>query len=143
MSDYFIYVPSQKPRGKARARTTSQGGRTWSYTPQPTLVEERVVLGAWHKTYLDQKPLKGPLELEITVVRPYPQSLALWKRPNALPTTRPDLDNYVKLVMDALNGHAWEDDSQIISLKARKVYPTAAPGYILDPGYYIEIKEID
>lgn len=29
---------------------------------------------------------------------------------------RGDLDNYVKTVLDALNGVAWEDDSQVVKI---------------------------
>lgn len=29
-----------------------------------------------------------------------------------------DLDNLVKLVLDALNGLAWEDDRQVVTLRA-------------------------
>ena len=35
---------------------------------------------------------------------------------------RPDIDNYIKLVMDALNGIAWEDDNVIASVNAAKIY---------------------
>jgi Holliday junction resolvase RusA-like endonuclease len=37
-------------------------------------------------------------------------------------TTRPDLDNYVKTVMDALNGVIWLDDARIVHIDARKVW---------------------
>ncbi|MCF8012478.1 MAG: RusA family crossover junction endodeoxyribonuclease [Clostridiales bacterium] len=38
------------------------------------------------------------------------------------PTVRPDIDNYVKAVLDVLNGLAYDDDSQIVSLHAQKRY---------------------
>lgn len=38
------------------------------------------------------------------------------------PTGKPDCSNMVKLVEDALNGVAWRDDSQIVSLGVRKRY---------------------
>jgi len=41
-----------------------------------------------------------------------------------LPAKRPDLDNIVKLYMDAMNGLVFEDDSQIVSLYADKRYST-------------------
>jgi Holliday junction resolvase RusA-like endonuclease len=34
---------------------------------------------------------------------------------------RGDIDNYSKLVLDALNGRAWVDDHQIVRMLARKV----------------------
>jgi Holliday junction resolvase RusA-like endonuclease len=36
-------------------------------------------------------------------------------------TTRPDLDNFIK-ILDALNGVFWVDDSQIIRIDATKQY---------------------
>lgn len=34
---------------------------------------------------------------------------------------RGDLDNYVKTVLDALNGVAWKDDSQVVRITGIKV----------------------
>jgi Holliday junction resolvase RusA-like endonuclease len=39
---------------------------------------------------------------------------------------RKDLDNMVKLVMDALNGLAWNDDSQVLSIVATKRFEKPA-----------------
>ena len=39
---------------------------------------------------------------------------------------RPDLDNVVKLVADALNGMAWTDDAYCQGLEASKAYGPAA-----------------
>ena len=33
---------------------------------------------------------------------------------------RPDADNVAKLVLDALNGAAWEDDTQVVALSVVK-----------------------
>lgn len=35
---------------------------------------------------------------------------------------KPDVDNIVKIVADALNGVAYHDDTQIVSVLAKKVY---------------------
>jgi len=37
-------------------------------------------------------------------------------------TKKPDIDNLIKFVLDALNGHLYVDDAQVISLAARKLY---------------------
>lgn len=47
---------------------------------------------------------------------------------------RPDVDNLAKSVLDALNGVAWEDDSQIVRLSTSKEYST-------EPYVYIYIHE--
>ncbi|MCY8507703.1 RusA family crossover junction endodeoxyribonuclease, partial [Bacillus atrophaeus] len=38
------------------------------------------------------------------------------------PTTKPDVDNYVKGVKDALNHLIYKDDSQVVDLKVSKFY---------------------
>jgi Holliday junction resolvase RusA-like endonuclease len=38
------------------------------------------------------------------------------------PIGRPDIDNLVKLVLDALNRVAWDDDSQVTHIDAAKQY---------------------
>ncbi|MDR1647770.1 MAG: RusA family crossover junction endodeoxyribonuclease, partial [Zoogloeaceae bacterium] len=39
-----------------------------------------------------------------------------------LPAKRPDLDNVVKSVCDAMNGVVFRDDAQIVRLTAEKIY---------------------
>nr|WP_082786584.1 RusA family crossover junction endodeoxyribonuclease [Sporosarcina psychrophila] len=38
------------------------------------------------------------------------------------PTTKPDVDNYVKAIKDGLIKVIWQDDSQVVDLKVRKFY---------------------
>ena len=42
-----------------------------------------------------------------------------------LPTKKPDVDNVAKSVLDALNGVAWLDDSQVVRLEISKSYSAA------------------
>lgn len=62
------------------------------------------------------------------------------KKSGEFPTRRPDVDNYAKAVLDAMNnGIAWDDDSQVITLIAHKRYADDD-----DPvGTRIEIERID
>lgn len=39
-----------------------------------------------------------------------------------LPTKKPDCDNIAKIICDALNGVAYDDDKQIVALKVTKIY---------------------
>jgi Holliday junction resolvase RusA-like endonuclease len=72
-------------------------------------------------------PLQGPVRLELLVELPVPQSWSQKKRLAAIgglvmPTSRPDLDNYVKSALDAINTIVIADDCQIVELRARKRY---------------------
>ncbi len=49
-------------------------------------------------------------------------------------TSRPDVDNLVKSIKDALNGVAYKDDSQIVSAFALKQYAE-------NDGVFIQLKE--
>ncbi|OFC75880.1 RusA family crossover junction endodeoxyribonuclease [Bacillus thuringiensis] len=77
--------------------------------------------------YAPEKLLEGPLQLEVKVYKP---SLKSFSKKKALaaeegllrPTTKPDVDNYVKGVKDALNKVIWNDDSQVVDLKVSKWY---------------------
>lgn len=116
-------VVEGKPTPKARARTVSKGGRTWSYTPGKTkTAEEQIRLQALSTMALNHaKTTFKPVILRIGVYLPIPKYLNGSKDP-ILPIVRPDLDNYAKLVMDALNGTLWDDDGQVVCMTTFKVY---------------------
>jgi len=108
------------PVAKARARTVVNNGRVHSYTPQSTKDAENAI--AWacvEEQNPDCYPKGIALKMTIVFVLPKPKYLGL--KP-ALPTKKPDLDNLTKTVLDALNGLAYEDDSQIVELILRKEY---------------------
>ena len=68
----------------------------------------------------------APVAVTIDVMRELPGSRP--KRVSAEPdTVRPDVDNIAKGVMDALNGVAYEDDSQVVSLSVLKCDRTRNP----------------
>lgn len=63
------------------------------------------------------KMMKGPLNLQVTFVYRRP------KKPKySVPQVRPDIDNLIKQIQDALQGVWYEDDAQIVSVCASKEY---------------------
>lgn len=108
-------------RGKARPRF----GRFGTYTPAETRNAERAVLAAFlAETGRGEAdgPLfaAGPVAVEVAVLMPLPKSAP--RREGSRPyTSRPDADNVAKLVLDALNGHAWKDDAQVTDLHVVKM----------------------
>lgn len=114
-----------KPVAKGRPRFARRGKFVTTYTPKKTVDFETLVKLAAQP--LAPKELwKGMISAHVTIYLPIPKGFSKKKREQIenwqlRPTTRPDLDNYVK-VLDALNGIIYEDDKQIVSLMATKYY---------------------
>jgi Holliday junction resolvase RusA-like endonuclease len=53
-----------------------------------------------------------------------------------LPSKKPDIDNVLKIVLDALNGVAYKDDSKVVSVSGKKIYSD-------EPKLVIEMKGSD
>lgn len=124
-----IVIPGE-PKGKARPRFDSRSGRT--YTPTSTLRAEQRIQTEWIHAGRPTLP-DGPLALHVEIVLARPQGH--WKRDgnlsaagerSAWPTKKPDLDNAVKLAMDACNGGPYRDDALIVSIHLVKRW--ANPG---------------
>lgn len=108
------------PLAKGRPRSFIQRGRLIVTTPPATRVFERTVAQlakAQHKG----PPIEGPLYVACDFFIEKPKSV---KR--RYPSVAPDVDNYAKAALDALNGIVWMDDSQIVDLRLCKRY--ADPG---------------
>lgn len=114
MKGYTITVP-RRPKVKARPRHNKRGQ---IFTPKSTLEEEDHVAAAWSEQV--GEILNGPLELYIAY-SPSETILHVLPSPHGSRTLRGDLDNYVKLTLDALNGVAWGDDGQVVRITAVKV----------------------
>ena len=110
------------PVAKARPRVTMVGGKARAYTPKKSADWERQIAREW--THERQS---AAVRLDIVFGMPIPQSWSKKQQDAAasgllLPSKKPDIDNLIKAVMDALNGVAYDDDNQVIELSAKKVY---------------------
>ena len=110
--------------GKQRPRLTKTGH---VYTPRKTASYEAYIRLAFQEKYPDFKPLEEALKLEIIAYYPIPKSVAAKKREamlsnQVLPTKKPDIDNVLKSVLDALNGIAYKDDVFITDISISKRY---------------------
>lgn len=105
-----------KPVGKGRPRFTRLGH---TYTPDATRIAEQQIKSAWITKYGDFKPFQGPIAVSIGISDLLPKSMP--KKVAKSPyTVKPDIDNVAKLVLDSLNGIAFEDDSQVTVLNVNK-----------------------
>lgn len=118
-----------EPVAQGRPRFAHRGSFTTAYDPpksaryKSTIQKELQPLIA----NKDFKPFDGPCSLELRIYRYIPKSFSRKKQFAAAngeirPTTRPDTDNYVKGILDALNGIVVKDDSQIVDVVAQKFY---------------------
>lgn len=100
MTEIHFTVPGLSFR-RARARTVrTKDGRTFSYTPDGTVLYENLIKTCYYQTGVN--PFGADEELR--------------------PTKKPDLDNVIKSILDALNKVAYHDDTQIVSLSMEKFY---------------------
>ena len=81
------------------------------------------------------EPCDGPVAIGVVADLAVPASWRKVDRERALagsilPQGRPDVDNYAKAALDALNGVCFLDDAQVVVLTARKRYAAAAALHI-------------
>lgn len=113
-----------KPVGKARPRFDSRHGVT--YTPTATRNYEGQLALMARKALGKRPKLKGELTVTMGFNYAAPKSwtkkqMAELAAAGALPkTTKPDVDNLVKAVLDALNGVVYEDDAAVVRVYATK-----------------------
>ena len=123
MEPIELTVPGE-PRGKARPRVTRSG---ITYTPTKTVNYETFIKGLFAAKYPDFMPLEQVLKAKITAYLLIPKSTskrkALLMESGAIrPNKQPDVDNIIKMTMDALEGLAYERDSQIVAVDCEKYY---------------------
>ena len=124
MEEVHFIIPG-RPVGKGRPRFTRQG-HCW--TPDKTVAYERDIKMAYWSTYGHSKyGADKALAVDIVLYYPRAKSMAKHKRLMAQrgvlrPTVKPDVDNVIKAILDALNGVAFEDDRQIVQVECEKWY---------------------
>ena len=115
------------PVGKGRPRVTSKGNFAHAYTPAKTKNYEKLIQNTFLSNYTYEDILEGPISANLIAYFPIPESVSKKKKEILLKnyekhTKKPDIDNVVKSVFDALNNLAFIDDSNIINLTAKKLY---------------------
>ena len=119
--DFKIEIPG-KPMGKQRPKF----GKGFTYTPKKTVSYENYVKLIFQEKY-GQPNLTGQIKACIKVYFDIPKSTGKGKKAEMLlnlirPAKKPDCDNIAKIILDSLNGIAYADDKQIISLSVEKYY---------------------
>lgn len=129
-----------KPIAKKRPRFARRGKYVAVINDQET--EEGKFLHEIKRHLNGYSPAQGPVSLNLIFVMPTTKGWPKYKL-RALKgdkviwhEKKPDLDNLVKFCLDCLNGIVFMDDSQIVSLNARKYYG-------LVPKTVIDVREME
>lgn len=114
------------PVAQGRPRAVNIGGHIRMYDPKKSRnYKDYVRLAA--SEHAPDKLIEGPVALEVKIYRPIPKSFGKRKTVEAesgwvRPITKPDADNYLKGIKDALKSVIWRDDSQIVDVRVSKFY---------------------
>lgn len=126
------FIVDGKPQGKQRPRF-SRISKT-VYTPTKTAKYEKQIAKAYTESGGKCIPADCYVSVSVSAFFPIPKSYSKKKREDCLerilrPDKKPDMDNILKVVLDALNKVAYEDDKQVVELIGRKYY-TESDGYL-------------
>jgi Holliday junction resolvase RusA-like endonuclease len=125
-----------EPRGKGRPRFTKQGH---TYTDSETKAYEQKIIAYYRKTFGSFRwPDNSFIAVKVVAYYPIPKSatkaqLAAMQAGKIFPSRKPDIDNVLKVVLDALNGVAYKDDIRVVCVEAEKKYS-------FEPRLEIEVK---
>lgn len=115
------------PVGKGRPRFMKNGH---TYTPEKTRDYEDKVVLCWKFQSYNSFAAGVPLIAHITAYFPVPKSASKAKKAameGKFHMARPDADNICKAILDALNQHAYKDDSAVQIGGCYKIYTTGSP----------------
>ena len=121
---YEFEVPG-KITGKARPRVNTLTGR--AYTPGNTKDYEMLIKQYFKVKYPRYETLEGRIIIKIEAYFEPPKSTSKKQTEQMLenkisPTKKPDIDNIIKIVLDALNKMAFRDDSKVTKIEVEKIY---------------------
>ncbi|WP_339294367.1 RusA family crossover junction endodeoxyribonuclease [Paenibacillus sp. FSL W7-1279] len=128
-----------EPVAQGRPKFSTAGGFVKAYDPAKSRdYKDYVRLAA--SEHAPARLLEGPIGMMLTIYRSMPKSFSKRKAEAAeagelRPTTKPDVDNYLKGVKDALKGIIWKDDSQVVEVFVQKRYSSR-------PRIELKIKEL-
>lgn len=121
------------PVGKGRPKFSTRNGFPQAVTPQKTVNFENLVRleyesqckGIYFKS-------EDALRLTVDVFRSVNKGVSDKKKSQMIlgiirPGKKPDIDNIIKAIQDALNKVAFDDDKQIVEVVVRKFYDDQPP----------------
>lgn len=140
MSNRIIIEIDGKPVAKGRGRIGQVNGHGTIFTPAATRRNENLIKLAAMDAMAGRDPIEGAVKVFVYIYLDFPKSaskkkLADMEAGAIRPTTKPDIDNYVKSALDGLNTIVFRDDNQVVGLEAYKLYRSK-------PAMRIEVMEM-
>ena len=125
---YVRFSVLGEPKGKGRPKFTTRGGYARAITPEQTVSYENLIMVEFRRQ-CGTRRFDDNVMIGMRVVAYYgvPKSASKKKRAAMLdgeirPIKKPDNDNIVKVVEDALNDVAYKDDKNIVDCVVQKYY---------------------
>ena len=119
----------RKPRPKNQRNPVLIAGRPRMVTAPEVKLEQAAIAALIAPFAPPARHEEGPVEVELVSYFEIPAGWPAWKREAALagvvrPTGRPDLDNLMKMITDAMgaSGRWFRDDAQIVGNVHAKAY---------------------
>lgn len=129
--EFRLVVPGT-PRAQQRTRSRViklKSGKltTMHYTPTQSEAEQAGIRWLAAAAMKGAAPADGPLTLLVCFYVPIPPSWSRKKQDAArrgliFPTSRPDFDNYAKLISDSFKSIVWRDDARVVRSFIDKLY---------------------
>lgn len=135
-----FHVPGQ-PVGKGRPRIGKVGTHARMFTPEKTVNYEGLVAYAAQQAMAGAALLEGACDVKLRIDCQIPASWSGKKQRAAeageiRPVSKPDADNIIKAIFDAMNGVVWKDDVQAVEIAVSKRYS-------LVPGVAVRVALLD
>ena len=130
-----------EPQQQERPRATGRGRFIRVYDPPKTAKFKRELKQLAMLEMQGRTKYEKAISVTIRFYRKVQKSVskkeyARRTKGHVRPIVKPDLDNYIKSTLDALNGVIWTDDATIVELNTSKWYAD-------DPRIEIEVKELE
>ena len=125
------FVIPGTPVGKGRPKFARRGNFVSTYTPEKTASYENLVKVKAEEAMKGRPAIDGAVAVTIWLWVTPPVSWSQKKQRQALsheilPTSKPDVDNVIKGIFDAMNEIVWKDDKQAVDVSVRKRYSETA-----------------
>lgn len=131
----IAFVIPGTPVGKGRPKFARRGAFVTTYTPEKTASYENLVKVKAEEAMRGRTIIDGAVAVQICLFVTPPASWSLKKQRAALehvtmPTSKPDVDNVIKGIFDAMNEIVFRDDKQVVDLSVQKRYAETARAFV-------------